>query len=56
MEQQSKADENYSVEVSELLELAHRAYELFEISEATQKRGLLSFQLQNCKMDGKKNS
>lgn len=54
MEQHSKADENYYVEASKLLELAHRAYELFEISEATQKRELLSFLLQNCKMDGKK--
>lgn len=54
MEQHSKADENYYVEASKLLELAHRAYELFEISEATQKRESLSFLLQNCKMDGKK--
>lgn len=54
MEQHSNADENYYVEASRLLELAHRAYELFEISEATQKRELLSFLLQNCKMDGKK--
>lgn len=54
MEQHSKADENYYVEASRLLELASRAYELFESSEDSQKRELLQYLLQNSKMKGNK--
>lgn len=49
-----KADETYYIEASRLLELANRAYELFESSEDAQKRELLNFLLQNSKMDGNK--
>ena len=52
MEQHSKADENYYVEASRLLELASRAYELFESSEPIEKRQLLRFALQNFQLDG----
>lgn len=54
MEEHSQADENYHIEAGKLLELAQKAYKLFEISEAQQKRQLLSYLLQNSKMDGKK--
>lgn len=54
MEEHSNADESYHIEAGKLLELAQKAYKLFEISEAKQKRELLSYLLQNSKMDGKK--
>ena len=54
MEQHSKADETYYTEASRLLELASRAYELFESSEDDKKRELLHFLLQNSKMKGDK--
>lgn len=54
MEQHSKADENYYVEASRMLDLAHRAHELFEKSEVSEKKELLKFLLQNSKIDGKK--
>ena len=49
MEQHSKADETYYTEASRLLELASRAYQLFESSEDDKKRELLHFLLQNSK-------
>lgn len=54
MKQHSKADENYYTEANRLLELASRAYELFESSEPQQKREPLTFLLQNSKMKGNK--
>lgn len=43
MERHSKADEKYYIEAGKLLELARRAYELFESSEDSEKRELLNF-------------
>ena len=54
MEQHNKADENYYLEASRLLELSTKAYGLFESSNVDLKRKLLTFILQNSKMDGKK--
>lgn len=54
MEQHSKADESYYIQGSKVLELANRAYKLFESSEVPQKRELLQFLLQNSKLNGKK--
>ena len=54
MERHSKADEKYYIEAGKLLELARRAYELFESSEDSEKRELLKFLLQNSKMDKEK--
>lgn len=54
MEQHSNADENYFVKASKLLELAHKAHELFEKADAYQKRELLFYLFQNSQMDGKK--
>ncbi|MFC1727070.1 hypothetical protein ACFL0Y_00940 [Patescibacteria group bacterium] len=54
MEQHSNADENYFVKASKLLELAHKAHELFEKADAHQKRELLFYLFQNSQMDGKK--
>lgn len=54
MEQHSKADETYYIEATKLLELASRAYKLFESSKPEQKKELLRFLLQNSKMEGKK--
>lgn len=54
MEEHNEADEKYYIEASKLLELAQKAYKLFEVSEVQQKRDLLFYLLQNSKMDGKK--
>jgi len=53
MEQHSNADESYYVEASKLLELAHRAYEIYQSSKLEEKRELLRYLLQNSKLDGK---
>lgn len=50
----NRYSETYYVEASRLLELASRAYELFEGSEDSKKRELLHFLLQNSKMKGDK--
>ncbi len=54
MERHSKADETYYNEAGKLLELASRAYEIFESSKADGKRELLKYLLQNSIMDGDK--
>lgn len=54
MERHSKADESYYTEANKLLELASRAYEIFESSEADGKRELLKYLLQNSEMKGKR--
>lgn len=53
MEEHSKADENYYIEASKILELAHRAYEIYKSSELEEKKELLRYLLQNSKLDGK---
>ena len=54
MEQHNRANENYYLEASRLLELSTKAHGLFESSNVDLKRKLLTFILQNSKMDGKK--
>lgn len=49
-----KADKEFYVTASRILELANRAAEIFESSKAEQKRQLLQFLLQNSTLDGKK--
>jgi len=48
------ADENYYLTANILLNLAKKAYEIFESSEIPEKRQLLNFLLQNLKLQGKK--
>ena len=47
IKEHSKADETFLITSSYLLELANRAYELFESSQAHQKRKLISFVFAN---------
>lgn len=49
----SRADETFYLTSSRILELANRAAELFEISEAEEKRRLLQFVLQKTELKGK---
>ena len=46
------ADEEYYITADYLLQLASRAYELFESSEVQEKRQLLKLTLQNLKLEG----
>ncbi len=50
----SDTDESYYITANTVLNLAKRAYEIFKSSEPLEKRQLLNFLLQNCKLDGKK--
>jgi hypothetical protein len=50
MEQHNRADENYYLEASRLLELSTKEHGLFESSNVDLKRKLLTFILQNSKM------
>lgn len=54
MERHSKADETYYIEAGKLLELAQRAYKIYESSKLEEKKELLRYLLQNSKLDGKK--
>jgi len=47
MEEHSKADEDFYLTASKVLDLASRALQIFESSEVTEKRTLLNFLLQN---------
>lgn len=53
LEAHEKADEQFVVTVSTLLDLASRAYELFQSSKVEQKRKLISLVLSNLKLEGK---
>ena len=53
MEEHSKADKDFLITNSRILELASKATELFESSKVEEKRQLLGFLLQNCKLKGK---
>ena len=53
MQQHNVADESYYITVNTVLNLAQKAYEIFESSELQEKRQLLNFLLQNCTLDGK---
>ena len=54
MEEYTRADENYHIAASTVFSLANRALEIFESSEVDEKRQLLSFLLQNCRLSNKK--
>ncbi len=49
-----EADEKYAITVNYLLNLAHRAHDLFESSKVDQKRALINFALSNLQWDGVK--
>jgi len=53
MNTHSKADEEFYLTADKVFSLAKRALEIFESSEVPEKRQLLSFLLQNCKLNGK---
>jgi site-specific DNA recombinase len=48
-----EAEDNYYITAKYLLELANRAYELFERSEVEERRQLLKLVLQNLRVEGK---
>jgi len=48
------ADENYYIIANTVLNLAKRAYEIFQSSEVLEKRQLLNFLLQNLELKGRK--
>jgi hypothetical protein len=48
-----EAEDNYYITVKYLLELANRAFELFERSEVEERRQLLKFTFQNLRVDNK---
>lgn len=54
MRSHSKADETFLISSSYVLELANKAKELFEGSQAAQKNELLRFVLANAKVEGEK--
>lgn len=54
IENHTKADSNYYVEAKKLLDVAQRAYEIFESSEDEEKRQFLQFMLQNSILRGRK--
>ena len=53
LDELTNADENYHVTAATLFSLANRALEIFESSEVNEKRQLLNFLLQNCRLSGK---
>ena len=54
IEDHTRADENYYITASTVLNLAKNALRLFESSEVLEKRAMLNFLLQNCVASGKK--
>lgn len=50
----TNADENYYITANTVLNLAQKAYKIFQSSEVSEKRQLLNFLLQNIKLQGKK--
>ncbi len=54
MERHDKASETYYINAAKVLELAGRAYEIFESSKVEEKRQLLNYLLQNCNLNGRK--
>ena len=53
MQSYTDADENYYLTANITLNLAKKAYEVFQSSEIEEKRQLLNFLLQNLKLQGK---
>lgn len=54
IEDHTRADENYYITASTVLNLSKRAKELFESSEIPEKRAILNYLLQNCVANGNK--
>ena len=54
IEDHTKADENYYITASTVLNLAKSALTLFESSEVQEKRAMLNYLFQNCVVNGKK--
>ncbi|HPC30381.1 MAG TPA: recombinase family protein, partial [Candidatus Pacearchaeota archaeon] len=54
MQRYTDADENYYITANIVLNLAKKAYEIFQSSEVEEKRQLLNFLLQNLTLEGKK--
>jgi len=54
MDEYTQADENYHITVGTVFALANRAKEIFESSEPNEKRQLLNFLVQNCRLSGRK--
>lgn len=52
MEAHSNADHNFYLTANKVFNLASRAEEIFKSSEATEKRQLLNFLLQNLRLNG----
>ena len=50
----TQADEKFYITANIVLNLAQRAYEIFESSEVAEKRQLLNFLLQNLELKGRK--
>lgn len=53
IEEHTRADENYYITASNVLNLAKNACELFKSSEIEEKRAILNYLLQNCVANGK---
>ena len=53
MRQYTDANENFYLTANMVLNLAKRAYEIFQSSEVAEKRQFLNFLLQNLKLQGK---
>ncbi|MEK7499358.1 MAG: zinc ribbon domain-containing protein, partial [Patescibacteria group bacterium] len=54
LEEYTRADQNFHLVASMIFSLANRALEIFESSEVPEKRQLLNYLLQNCKLSGTK--
>ena len=54
MEEHNKADENFYITASKVLDLANNALEIFESSEVNEKRALMNLLLQNPLLSGRK--
>ena len=54
MRKYQQANESYYLTANKVLNLANRAYEIFESSEPEEKRQLVNFLFQNCQLNGKK--
>lgn len=53
MEEHSKADQNFYLTANTVVDLTQRAMEIFESSEPNEKRQLLNFLVQNCRLSEK---
>ncbi len=54
MQRYTDADENYYITANTVLNLAKKAYEIFQSSEVSEKRQLLNFLLQNPRLKDRK--